>query len=206
MLAADAPRHGDVPSRSQLSAEEFRLFELIWKRTIASQMNDARGRRIAVVHPIGGQRGEFEKGAFRVEQPFDAIADEQKRLDADPEYQAAAKALEDAKRSVTTGEGARKIAELQRELTQAQHEDQKKDFDLRFVKSELEELRFKYDDALHHGESTDAIQKTIDDREKLRVERQKIYSDSQAHIEDIENQIKAGTLTPPPSRACGARA
>src|SRR5207253_2806593 len=42
-----------------------------------------------------------------------AMADEQKRFDADPEYQGAAKALEDAQESVTSGEGARKIEALQ---------------------------------------------------------------------------------------------
>src|SRR5438094_8660061 len=118
------------------------------------------------------------------------MADEQKRVEADSEYQAAAKALEDAKRSVTTGEGARKIAELQRELTQAQHEDQKKDFDLRFVKSELEELRFKYDDALHTGRPTAALLHELQAKGPVRVERQKVYSESQAHIEDLQNQIK----------------
>ena len=34
--------------KSQLSNDEFRLFELIWKRTIASQMSDAKGRRITI--------------------------------------------------------------------------------------------------------------------------------------------------------------
>src|SRR5688500_9229465 len=34
--------------RGELSSDEFRLFELIWKRTIASQMSDARCRRITV--------------------------------------------------------------------------------------------------------------------------------------------------------------
>jgi DNA topoisomerase-1 len=34
--------------RSTLNAEEFKLFDLIWKRTIASQMADAAGRRIVV--------------------------------------------------------------------------------------------------------------------------------------------------------------
>ncbi|NLX96582.1 MAG: type I DNA topoisomerase [Rhodopirellula sp.] len=40
----------DVPDalRSSLSAEEFRLYDLIWKRTIASQMADARGRRTTI--------------------------------------------------------------------------------------------------------------------------------------------------------------
>ena len=32
--------------RSELNADEFQLFDMIWKRTIASQMADARGRRI----------------------------------------------------------------------------------------------------------------------------------------------------------------
>ncbi|MFO0898022.1 MAG: type I DNA topoisomerase [Pirellulales bacterium] len=34
--------------RSKISAEEFKLFDLIWKRTIASQMSDSRGRRITI--------------------------------------------------------------------------------------------------------------------------------------------------------------
>src|SRR3989442_1364297 len=136
------------------------------------------------------KKWQAEFNRLEIRRLKDAMADEQKRLDADPEYQAAAKALEDAKRSATTGEGARKIAELQRELTQAQHEDQKKDFDLRFVKSELEELRFKYDDALHTGRPTEALLHEIQEKEQVRVERQKIYSGSQAHIEDLQNQIK----------------
>ncbi len=37
-----------------LSAEEFRLFELIWKRTVASQMSDARGRRMTISIEGGG--------------------------------------------------------------------------------------------------------------------------------------------------------
>ena len=46
----------DLPEklRSQLSGEEFRLYELIWKRTVASQMADARGRRISITVEGGG--------------------------------------------------------------------------------------------------------------------------------------------------------
>ncbi len=40
--------------KSTLGPDEFRLFELIWKRTIASQMSDARGRRITVTIEGGG--------------------------------------------------------------------------------------------------------------------------------------------------------
>ncbi len=137
------------------------------------------------------KKWQVEFNRIEIQRVEDAIKAEQDRLDADPGYQAAAKALEDAKRSVTSGEGARKVGQIQRELTQAQHEDQKKDFDLRFVKSELEELRFKYDDALHNGRPTEALLHEIQEKEQVRVERQKIYSESQAHIEDLQNQVKA---------------
>ena len=40
--------------QGQLTDEEYRLFELVWKRTVASQMSDARGRRMTVTIEGGG--------------------------------------------------------------------------------------------------------------------------------------------------------
>jgi DNA topoisomerase I len=40
--------------RDQLGGDEFRVFDMIWKRTIASQMSDARGRRISITIEGGG--------------------------------------------------------------------------------------------------------------------------------------------------------
>jgi DNA topoisomerase-1 len=40
--------------RGQLSFDQFRLYDLIWKRTIASQMADARGHRISVTIEVDG--------------------------------------------------------------------------------------------------------------------------------------------------------
>src|SRR4029077_13139135 len=34
--------------RGELSADEFKVYDLIWKRTVASQMADARGRRLTI--------------------------------------------------------------------------------------------------------------------------------------------------------------
>jgi len=40
--------------RGELSPDEFRLYDLIWKRTIACQMADARGRRMTVQIDVDG--------------------------------------------------------------------------------------------------------------------------------------------------------
>src|SRR5437870_5844803 len=132
-------------------------------------------------------KAEFNR--LEIQRLKDAIAAEQQRLDADPAYQQATKALADARTSVSSGENARKIADLQRELRRAQEADQSKDLNLRFIKSELEELRFKYDDALHAGRPTEDLLKEIEAKEKLRAERQQVYTESQQHIEALQNEI-----------------
>lgn len=45
-----AGQHFDLPEvlGNELSPDEFRLYDLIWKRTVASQMSDARGRRLTI--------------------------------------------------------------------------------------------------------------------------------------------------------------
>jgi len=53
--------------RSKLSSDEFRLFELIWKRTIASQMADARGHRITVT--IEGDGAVFQVSGKTIDFP-----------------------------------------------------------------------------------------------------------------------------------------
>ncbi|MBV9039691.1 MAG: type I DNA topoisomerase [Acidimicrobiia bacterium] len=47
---------------SELADDEFRLYELIWKRTVASQMTDARGRSVQV--RLGGTSSAGEDAEF----------------------------------------------------------------------------------------------------------------------------------------------
>lgn len=47
-----------------LNGDEYRLFELIWKRTIACQMSDARGRRISIT--IEGLANDGTTAVFQV--------------------------------------------------------------------------------------------------------------------------------------------
>ncbi|MHB8901540.1 MAG: type I DNA topoisomerase, partial [Thermoguttaceae bacterium] len=46
----------DLPEklRASLTSDEFRLYDLIWKRTVASQMADARGRRMTITVECDG--------------------------------------------------------------------------------------------------------------------------------------------------------
>jgi DNA topoisomerase I len=53
--------------RSQLSAEEFKLYDLIWKRTVASQMADARGHRITIT--AEGDHSVFQASGKTVDFP-----------------------------------------------------------------------------------------------------------------------------------------
>jgi DNA topoisomerase I len=53
--------------KSVLSNDEYRLFELIWKRTIASQMKDAQGRRITI--RIEGDGAVFQTSGKIIDFP-----------------------------------------------------------------------------------------------------------------------------------------
>jgi len=53
--------------RSQLSDDEFKLYDMIWKRTVASQMADARGHRISVTIEGGG--ATFQVGGKTIDFP-----------------------------------------------------------------------------------------------------------------------------------------
>lgn len=53
--------------KSKLNADEFKLFELIWKRTVASQMADAKGRRITIT--IEGEGAVFQVSGKTIDFP-----------------------------------------------------------------------------------------------------------------------------------------
>ena len=53
--------------RGRLSPDEFKLYDLIWKRTIASQMNDARCRRVTIT--IDADGALFQASGKTIEFP-----------------------------------------------------------------------------------------------------------------------------------------
>lgn len=129
---------------------------------------------------------------MEIDRTKTAISTEQERLNADADYQAAVKALADAQQSIATGDAAKEIAKIEHELAEARLDDQGKDLNFRFIKSELEELRFNYDDAEHQGnkEKAEAILKVIEEKNAIRDERSQIFKESQAKIAGMEGRIK----------------
>ncbi len=58
--------------RGELSDEEFRLYDLIWKRTVASEMENARGRRITLsIEAVSsaGERATFQVSGKTIDFP-----------------------------------------------------------------------------------------------------------------------------------------
>jgi DNA topoisomerase I len=53
--------------RNRLSPDEFKLYDLVWKRTIASQMTDARGHRVTITVEVDG--AAFEAVGKTIEFP-----------------------------------------------------------------------------------------------------------------------------------------
>jgi DNA topoisomerase-1 len=53
--------------RGRLSPDEFKLYDLIWKRTVASQMTDARGHRVTIT--IDAEGAQFEARGKTIEFP-----------------------------------------------------------------------------------------------------------------------------------------
>jgi DNA topoisomerase-1 len=51
--------------RGELNSDEFKLYDLIWKRTVASQMADARGRRITIT--VEGDGAVFQVGGKTID-------------------------------------------------------------------------------------------------------------------------------------------
>jgi DNA topoisomerase I len=113
--------------RRTLNQDEFRLFDLIWKRTIASQMANARGRRIQIsiegedcVFQVRGKTIDFP-GYLRAyvegsDDPDAGLADQEKILPSvEVGEQLSCKAM-DAKQHITQSPGRYSEAALTKAL------------------------------------------------------------------------------------------
>src|SRR6185369_13412813 len=129
---------------------------------------------------------QYEFRNLEYKRAEDALAAEDARLQADPQYQELQKQLAAAKQSVTEGETARQIADRQSKLTALDKRLSEADLDLRFVKSELEEAWYELDHAREFNQPEEPRRARIDKLEAHRVETKKAYDDLTHQKEQIE--------------------
>ncbi len=116
---------GDM--KAQLNADQYKIFELVWKRTIASQMADARGRRLSVtiegegcVFQVSGKTIDFP-GYLRAyvegsDDPDAELADQEKALPPLVEGQSLKPLSIEAKEHITQPPGRYSEAALTKAL------------------------------------------------------------------------------------------
>ncbi|MEC8781917.1 MAG: type I DNA topoisomerase [Planctomycetota bacterium] len=115
--------------KGELAPDQFKLFELIWKRTVASQMQNARGRRVTItvegegsVFQVSGKTIDFP-GFLRAyvegaDDPNAELADKETLLPAVEEGQAVSLKEVDPKSHTTQPPSRFSEAALTRELEQ----------------------------------------------------------------------------------------
>jgi mono/diheme cytochrome c family protein len=118
-------------------------------------------------------------------------ADEQKRLDADPEYQKVSKDLAAARDELHSGATAARLAALRAQLTDLKNTANDKDQLVRFTRSYLTERWYDYNHAIQERESPVPYKQEID---KLNAElaREIIVSDqARDNLQAVKDQIEA---------------
>ncbi len=141
---------------------------------------------------------EFDRLAY--DKYMKDAADEQKKLDADPQYQKFSKDLAAAQAELSSGATARKLADLRDQLKHLREVADDKEQAVRFTKSYLTERWYDYNHAIQTGENP---QPYMDDINRLNKElegEQKISDEATAKYTAVKNQIdeinsKVDTLT-----------
>jgi mono/diheme cytochrome c family protein len=140
----------------------------------------------------------YQDDFFKVEEQRERsnLDAEQQKLDADAKYVDLQKQLADAKKSAESGETAKQLATAQQKLQAAQLKEKDADIKVRFIKSELEEAWYIYDQAIENGGNVDAARKRRDDlsKERTRLEddwhsTQKVVAKSQAEIDELRAPV-----------------
>ena len=118
------------------------------------------------------------------------IAEEQARLEKDEKYQDVTKKLAAVREEIGTGETARKLDALQRELDRVKVTESEWDLSLRIVKSEIEEAKYQYEHAVEVGGSGKPEREYLEKKEAEKAEIDRNYEEAQAKRAEIEGEMK----------------
>ncbi len=120
----------------------------------------------------------------------DAYDAEQKKLDTNPEYVALIKKLGAAESSLSHGDLANKLQQLEIEETERDVRFFELDQDVKFIKSELEEAWYEHDHAIQLGKNTTPYKNRIDELDKQQAKIEPDLEQARQKRNDIKVEIK----------------
>ena len=148
---------------------------------------------------------QFQAEFYRLDyrKAEQAYEEEDKKLRADPAYQELVKKLAEERASLRGGELAKKLKVLRRDETKADVRFTELDQEVKFIKSELEEVWYEYDHAVQQGRGAKPYEDRIRELErekagldpqleKARQEREQIKEEIKkvnSGIKDLETQL-----------------
>jgi mono/diheme cytochrome c family protein len=132
---------------------------------------------------------EFDRLAYK--RYMQDAADEQKRLNADPEYIKDEKDLAAAQADLQSGATAAKLADLNSQLTALNVTADEKDQAVRFTKSYLTERWYDYNHALQVKEDPSGFKAQIDALNAQLVQENLASDKAKANVQAVKDQIDA---------------
>lgn len=144
--------------------------------------DDNISRRPWKYHQVEFSRLEREK----VQRDID---EENQRLQANPEYVAAVKALAATQASLQSGDTAARLAVLQKERDRAEVLFNDADLEFRIIKSRLEEAWYEFEAAELEHRPTEVYHKKIEQLDHEREAIQKRFEDTKGEVARIDNEM-----------------
>jgi mono/diheme cytochrome c family protein len=119
-----------------------------------------------------------------------AYEEEQKKLQADPNYQELTKKLAAAKASLSGGESGKKLADLESQEVEATVRFTELDQEVKFIKSELEEAWYEFDHATQQKRNTKPYLEHIRELEKEQAKIDPELEKARQRREQIKEEIR----------------
>src|SRR5215471_11200823 len=126
---------------------------------------------------------EFDQLAYK--KYMKDADDEQKKLEADAEYQKTSKQLAEARAAVEAGATAHKLDELNAQLKTLQEAADDKEQDVRFTKSNLTELWYDYNHAIQEKEDSSRYMAEINRLNGQLADENKVSDAARARMQSV---------------------
>src|SRR5215469_11731746 len=132
---------------------------------------------------------EFDRLAYQ--KYMQDAANEQKRLDADPDYRKAEKELAQAQADLASGATAAQLADLNSQLTRLNVAADEKDQAVRFTKSYLTESWYDYNHAIQEKEDPSKYKAQIDELNAELAQENLASDKAKADVQAVKDQLDA---------------